>query len=297
MISPTSLQMEKEKKMKIKILVCCHKPDKWLADDMYMPIQCGKAISRIDLGIQGDNAGDNISIKNPNYCELTAMYWAWKNLKNIDYIGLCHYRRYFLKYNDSLLHIPMYKVLSLNAIKDIILKASDIKKCLSKYDVVLPSSIIRPYNLRTEYSYMLNSIDYKILKNVIKEMYPEYIPAFEKIMYYGNRYSAFNMMIMKWELFSDYCKWLFSILFELEKKCNIENYIGYYIRIYGYMSERLLNVYILHNNLKIKRYSVGFIDNNKENICQRYIKEILKKFLFNISFIINKPRHSEQLDI
>ena len=61
----------------------------------YLPIQVGKAISNTDLGVQGDNTGDNISEKNQSYCELTGIYWAWKNLKNVDYIGLCHYRRYF----------------------------------------------------------------------------------------------------------------------------------------------------------------------------------------------------------
>ena len=74
--------MNNTKALKVKILVCCHKPDKWLSDDVYIPIHCGKAVSKVNLGIQGDDTGDNISTKNPNYCELTAMYWAWKNLKD-----------------------------------------------------------------------------------------------------------------------------------------------------------------------------------------------------------------------
>ena len=78
--------MEQEKEPRVKILVCCHKPGKWLSDDVYMPIHCGKAISNVDLGIQGDDTGDNISAKNPYYCELTAIYWAWKNLQDIDYL-------------------------------------------------------------------------------------------------------------------------------------------------------------------------------------------------------------------
>lgn len=60
------------------VLVCCHKKDYWYDGPGFLPIQVGKALSNIDLGIQGDNTGDNISSKNPNYCELTAHYWYWK---------------------------------------------------------------------------------------------------------------------------------------------------------------------------------------------------------------------------
>ena len=80
----------------VKILVCCHKRDVMATEEPYMPIHVGKALHPdVDLGIQGDDTGDNISLKNSSYCELTGMYWAWKNLKGVDVIGLCHYRRYF----------------------------------------------------------------------------------------------------------------------------------------------------------------------------------------------------------
>ena len=80
---------------KVKILVAQHKPAKVYSNDIYTPIHVGKAISSLDLGILGDDTGENISHLNPYYCELTAQYWAWKNLHDVDYIGLCHYRRYF----------------------------------------------------------------------------------------------------------------------------------------------------------------------------------------------------------
>ena len=79
---------------KIKILVAVHKAGDVIHDEIYTPIHVGKANAGIDLGWMGDDTGDNISAKNQNYCELTAVYWAWKNLKDVDYVGLCHYRRF-----------------------------------------------------------------------------------------------------------------------------------------------------------------------------------------------------------
>ena len=82
----------------INILVATHKPDKVYQDSIYTPIHVGKSLSRFKeemKNIIGDDTGDNISTKNPYYCELTAIYWAWKNLPNTRIKGLCHYRRYF----------------------------------------------------------------------------------------------------------------------------------------------------------------------------------------------------------
>ena len=77
--------------MDIKIIVATHKKYWMPSDDIYLPVHVGKK-GKTDLGYQGDDTGDNISDKNTNYCELTGLYWAWKNLK-ADYKGLAHYRR------------------------------------------------------------------------------------------------------------------------------------------------------------------------------------------------------------
>lgn len=80
---------------KIKILVAQHKEAEVFHNEVYIPIHVGKALSKTELGILCDDTGDNISHLNPYFCELTAQYWAWKNMHDVEYIGLCHYRRYF----------------------------------------------------------------------------------------------------------------------------------------------------------------------------------------------------------
>ncbi|MBQ7883295.1 MAG: DUF4422 domain-containing protein [Phascolarctobacterium sp.] len=89
--------------MDIKILVATHKKYWMPEDEVYLPLHVGRD-GKEDLGYMGDNTGDNISDKNASYCELTGLYWAWKNL-DCEYIGLCHYRRYFGKSSNFLTYI------------------------------------------------------------------------------------------------------------------------------------------------------------------------------------------------
>ena len=84
----------------VKILVASHKEYRMPDDSIYLPLHVGAEGKvdadgqPLDLGWTKDNTGDNISRLNPGFCELTGLYWAWKNLK-ADYIGLVHYRRHF----------------------------------------------------------------------------------------------------------------------------------------------------------------------------------------------------------
>lgn len=276
----------------MKILVCCHKNDEWVSDELYMPIHCGKAVSEVDLGIQGDNTGNNISAKNRSYCELTGLYWAWKNLENIDYIGLCHYRRYFLNRKMVLPQRRLLTFRSINDCLDLIVDKKYVKSVLSYSDIILPVRNVCPYNLRTEFSYILNSMDYKIMKEVIIDLYPNYVSSFEEVMYYGNRYSAYNMFIMKWNEYEDYMKWLFDILYEIEKRSHIEYYKDYYCRLFGYMSERLLNVYVVNKRLKVTYLPVAWIT---KDYSTNILKESARTVLYNMSFLLNKPRKEESI--
>lgn len=230
---------------KSMIMVACHKPCDIYDKGIYTPIQVGKAISKYDLGFLGDDTGDNISAKNPSYCELTAQYWAWKNLK-CKYIGLCHYRRYFE---------TVYTEHSLDAV-------------FSRYDVILPKPIY--YGIRET---MLHKLRMNILPEdcaifllSIRKLYPEYEKSM--LLYLSrNMDIPFNMFVMRKEDFDKFCQWQFSILRECEKHVKPSPY-SRYNRIYGYFAEYLLPIYCLHNHWKI-RYEpvVGMIGEhaNRQN--------------------------------
>ena len=259
--------------MVIKILVATHKKYWMPDDDVYLPIHVGRE-GKVDLGYIGDNTGDNISAKNANYCELTALYWAWKNIK-CDYIGLCHYRRYFAK---NLFLFRLSKYLYLDNVEKIILSKMIYKKLLMKYDIILPKKWrLYKMNVYSQYKSEHNIDDLDECFKIICELYPEYFKACQIVCNRREIYIC-NMFVTKKSIFDEYMKWLFDILFALEKRIDISNYDSYQARVYGFLSERLFNVWLEKNknNLNIKEMPVIFLENRQ---FITVIKEKIKNFL------------------
>lgn len=256
-------------KPNIKILVACHKADPNIRqDDIYMPIQVGAALHpELDLGFQKDNEGENISEKNPYYCELTALYWAWKNLpKDVEYVGLAHYRRYFKVKKNNLLSI--------------------LKK---KGTIIIAEPESYPTNIFKDYANHHNGLDLKETYKIIKRKFINYNKSFEKKILNSNRMSPYNMFIMDRNIFNDYCKFIFDVLFELENKIEIKNYNNYQKRIYGFISERLLNVYIDkvktdNKSINLKYCKVEMVNNKKNTL-----KELINRVRFNLSYYLSRP--------
>ena len=231
----------------IKIIVATHKKY-WMPEDkMYLPIQVGAEGKKINLGYLKDDTGENISSKNKNFCELTGMYWAWKNL-DADYIGLAHYRRHFCVKNSR------------GTKKERVLSYKQAEELIYKNDILLPNP--RNYYIETNYSqyaHAHHAIDLDITRDIIFEMFPDYLKAYDESMKktIGHR---FNMFIMKKAKFDEYCEWLFSILFELENRLDISNYNENDSRVFGFVSERLLDVWVDTNGYKYKNIPYIFME-------------------------------------
>lgn len=231
----------------IKIIIAAHKKYRMPTDEMYLPVHVGAA-GKESIGYQRDDEGENISTLNPYFCELTGLYWAWKNL-DADYIGLAHYRRHFSSKAHS---------------KDAwntVLKKSDIESDLGKIKVFVPSK--RRYYIETLYSHYAHTHYASQLdetRRILEERYPEYVSSFDNAVNQRWGY-MFNMMIMERGLFHDYCAWLFDILFELRKRIGAEaenNLDRFQGRFYGRISEIIFNVWLLEQLKigKIKRFEV-----------------------------------------
>lgn len=278
--------MEEKKQPRIKILVACHKADPNIRqDDIYMPIQVGKALHPdLDLGFQCDNTGDNISEKNGSYCELTALYWAWKNLKDVDYIGLCHYRRYFNLNSKN-------KAVGILSPKDILhFDGLNIKyNLLKENNVIIPCFWSTPHSIWRDFLSHVLSEDLYILYKIIEKNYPSYLKSFESYLL-GNKRSGFNMFIMSKNNFDKYCDFLFTILSKMEKITKLSDYISYK-RLFGYIGEILLPVYCLNEGLNILNKPLLFVsdNNNTRNIpCKQFIKDIIADISFTFGNILNK---------
>ncbi len=230
---------------KIIVAVATHKKYRMPEDPIYMPIHVG-AEGKADLGYVKDNTGDNISVKNPNYCELTGLYWMWKNVQ-ADYVGLVHYRRYFICKR----HKDKWKSIAGRA---------EIENALKNTDVVLPKK--RNYYIETTYSqyaHAHHAIDLDTVRVIIQEICPKYSSAFDETME-RTKGHKFNMFIMKKTLADAYCEWLFEILFELEKRLDISEYSANDKRVFGFVAERLMDVWIETNQIKYEEMPVMFME-------------------------------------
>ena len=237
--------------MKTTILIATHKEYRMPEDSLYIPLHVGKEISTVSLPYLGDNTGEHISSKNPHYCELTALYWAWKNL-TVDYIGLAHYRRHFTLKKHRLFCSNKFPY---------ILSSTEVEPLLQQYSVLVPKP--RNYFIETNYSHYVHAHPAESMdktRDIIKERFPEYLPSFDKVMSRTHAH-MFNMFIMKTEIFNNYCEWLFDVLFDLEQQLDISSYDAYNQRIFGFVSELLLDVYLEKNKITYKEIDFMFMEN------------------------------------
>ncbi|MCM1261485.1 MAG: DUF4422 domain-containing protein [Butyrivibrio sp.] len=248
--------------MAVTIFTMTHKKFEEPSDKIYLPLHVGRACGE-DLGYAGDNTGDNISLKNCFYGELTGVYWVWKNVKTTDYVGICHYRRYFCTEEGR------------------ILNEKDYLDILKEYDIITSKKLKLNYSYYDGYASDYNIYDLEATGEVIRRKYPEYYKNFEKLVHGNGTYFA-NMMAADKALYDEYCTWLFSIFDEAEKLINAEGYDDYHKRVFGFISEFLLFVWVQTKGLKAYECKVGMTTEKyetkqmKERLADFFLRKDLK---------------------
>lgn len=215
-----------------------------------------------------DNTENNIAYKNKNYCELTALYWIWKNDQISDICGICHYRRYFTT--------KKYSKKETNFLSD-----SQVIGMLNEYDIIVPKPLTFKMDIWHNYFLVGKGKEKDLLetRKIVEEEFPDYLLDFDNVMKRKWGY-FFNMFITKKINYNCYCQWLFTILTELERRIDISQYTLQEARIFGYISELLLNVWIEHNNIKCKEVAVINTDMKLSDIIKFNIKHSVRSVVY-----------------
>lgn len=241
----------------------------------FSPIQVGGNQSSGDLGVDRDDRGDNIAAKNATYCELTAMYWAWKNI-DADFYGLMHYRRMFSARGSSMAHKLHMLHQWYRALRDIVqydeighlwpssrivrdpatleLECRALEAFLGRdpapWDVVLPSAVVsRQLSMSRQYALCNCQSDYMIMTNCVRELFPDMTDALTAASS-GRSFRLYNMFVMRRSVFQDYAGRLFELLAEVEKRVDLTHRDAYQRRAFGFLAERFLNIYFRYTATK-----------------------------------------------
>ena len=218
-----------------------------------------------------DDTGNNISEKNANYCELTGLYWIWKNAQEApdDITGLVHYRRFFTTSKEDFLYTYF-------DVAPKILNYNSIENSLKSYDLILPKRVKIFRTVKQFYDDIHIGEDLDLTRDSIKTAAPEYLNSYDEVLNSHYFYFA-NMAICRRRLLNEYCIWLFNIMHVLESKIEIDKYEdSYQARVFGFISERLLQVWVLHNKLSIKEYPVFNTEEKRITIFEKNKNRITK---------------------
>ena len=214
-----------------KILVATTRPY-WMPDDgAYLPVRVGAALADgtedLPPRFARDDTGENISEKNPRYCELTALYWGWKNL-GCDYLGLAHYRRHFRGSGPRR-----------------VLDAAGMAALLEQAPVLVARP--RDYCIETvesHYAHTFDAAHLDAMRATLAARRPDFLDAFEQVLG-GTRLHICNMAVMRRDVLDEYCTWLFDLLFSCEKLIDFTGMTPFEARVMGRLAERLLDTWLL----------------------------------------------------
>ena len=243
-------------KRSVIIFVATHVPFDAPDNPIYVPLHVGRE-GKEDLGYLGDNIGENISDLNYLYGELTGLYWIWQNIHDIDYVGICHYRRYFL--NEQGKEITR----------------EDCLRFLADTEVLISKHGDCRGNYREHYGRAHNVKDLEAVGRALKRLYPECGEIFEEVMN-GNIFFSGNLMVTGLPVLKAYAEWLFTIFAEASQEIDVSGYDSYHRRVYGFLSEQMLYVYMKAYGLSFRELPVGI---SQEKAETKELKEKLKKLM------------------
>ena len=231
--------------MSVKIFAMTHKRFDVPGDPIYIPLHVGHKNAKEDFGYMGDDTGDNISALNCYYAELSGVYWVWKNYRGADCVGICHYRRF------------------LTSEEGYAFSEAEYERILEKHDIVTTKQLELPGSYRDGFGahHKVSTLDET--GRIIAERCPGYYDTFDRLVHQNKTYFG-NIMVAGKELYDAYCEWLFTIFFELQERVDLTFEDDYHKRVFGFISEFLLYVWVTAKHLRAYECRVAVIGEKKE---------------------------------
>lgn len=186
------------------------------------PIQAGRGIAEKEVAPLGDHTGQSISHKNRQYCEMTAVYWIWKNTQHA-WKGIEHYRRHMLITPAML---------------------------TEEVDVLMPYPYICYPDTTAQLLRFIKPEILAIMKEVLKRQHPQQYDAYMQILY-GRYQYTYNLVCARREVFDAYCQWFFAITEEMETYGQeVPELLN--TRALSYVAEALTNIYFMSNQKQLR---------------------------------------------
>lgn len=289
---------------KVKIFIVTHKDVELPKDNVLVPIIVGSLenpeMLETYFSDREGEGGKYESISDENYWlnEMTAMFWIWKNGKKIfpsmNYVGINHYRRFFC-YKGGLFNIYEKPEDKLN---EYYIDLKKIHRILNSNDGIIAKEVIEPLSVADIYSVGHISDDIRKFRKIVKEESPEYIDAFDKVFFEKNVFSPFNMMILRWDDFDKYCRWVFPILFKGKEVIVNESRIQMQRR--AYISERLFNVWIEKERKNYKKIPIFLYVSSPKRFCgvvKLFLKNVRNMLIWSLYRIGDKKANFVDYDV
>lgn len=275
---------------------------------LYIPVRCGAIFDdREGVEMLGDDTGDNISDRRMSFCELTVLYWAWKNVE-ADYYGLCHDCRYMIfpdkeyKTDKANWSQIVCEHLLPDTVKDFGLTDSEkMRQIIAGNDAVLPQCVdITECNTPNGYRKSIGEFwktfegefiaddGIQLLVDCTENVAPQYV---EMLNNYLSSSQSFNLncFVLKKTVFLNLCEFLFPILFQIESRLDMKHSSKKAAQTLNRFGEILIGAFLYHTSQQgesISGQTVYFIDTQRvdESLPPAFPKNNIPVVLMSSSY-------------
>ena len=246
--------------MKTNLFVAAHKTEWPVLPAGYTVIQVGAALhDHLPQAGAWDNEGENISQKNRNYCELTALWWIAHHAQD-DILGLVHYRRFFSFAPCRNPFLDHYRMAASDPRLSVMLRTEDVPALLDDCDILLPRKQYFNEGIAGQYRKFHRGEDFDVMEQVFLAHHPKEREAFRRVMQ-GHQEYSYNMFVARRDVFCAYAEWLFDILDDVAERITVSK-DPYQARVFGFLSERLMSVFVLTHHLRVRELPLVFVEDH-----------------------------------